>query len=469
MLTGLLPPQHGVRENGLFRLADSFDTVPELLGASVESAAFVAAFPLVSRFGLAQGFDRYDDELGRASKPGRTPERRADEVFDAAAAWLDGTGIAKAFAFVHAYDPHYPYAPPPPWPAFARDPTMTGSYETEIAFTDRELGRFLRRFDGPDAGRTATILLTSDHGESLGSHKEITHSLFVYDGTQRVPMILVGPRVAPSLETRQRTLADVAPTILDAFGVEPPAAWRGAPLTKPPREQEAYVETMSPELVRGWSSLYGVRTPRWKYIRAPRRELYSLPDDPAESRNRIEDDEEAARELETTLAAILATAAPAVEPEADEETLAALRSLGYVATVTPGATPATRKDPKDGIDGVAALFHGEQAYRDGDLPRAEVILRRALQLDPRNKDAYSHLAGTYYGLGRFGLSIEYSRRALELEPHWNEGPIHMTLGEAYLALDRPHDAVAPLAEAVRLMPGSEKARGLLARARASAG
>lgn len=469
MLTGLLPPEHGVRENGLFHLTKDHPTIAVLLPPETGRGAFVGAFPLASRFGLNAGFDPYDDAFPAGDDRGRFPERRASEVFLAASAWLRSTTAERPFAWIHVYDPHYPYAPPNPWPRLSARQSMADDYETEISYIDHELGRFLREIGASERSRSATIFLTADHGEALGAHKELTHSLFVYDETQRVPMILVGPSTSPSLETRQRTLCDVAPTILAEYRVASPKGWRGTPLTDAPRESEAYVETMSTELLKGWSSLYGVRTTRWKYIRAPRSELYDLELDPAESENQIEKQPQVAARLAEATEAVLASAPSAQTPEVHDDAVEQLRSLGYVATIEPGSAKTPKRDPKDGIDGAVALFRGEEAYLAADFRRAEPLLRLALELDPKSKEAHSFLAGTYYGLDRYAESAEHARRALALPPHLNEGPLHMTMGEALLGLGRRDEAILSLQEAVRRMPKNAKARALLESAESRAG
>lgn len=469
MLTGLLPPGHGVRENGLFHLTREHPTIATLLPPEIARGAFLGAFPLASRFGLNAGFDPYEDTFSPGGDRDRMPERPASEVFAVASAWLRSTTSDRPFAWIHVYDPHFPYAPPKPWPSLSARRTMADDYETEIAYTDHELGGFLRSVGVGELDGDATILLTADHGEALGSHKELTHSLFVYDETQRVPMILVGPKTPPALETRQRTLCDVAPTILAAYGEGFPDSWRGAPLGAAPRETEAYVETMSTELLKGWSSLYGVRTERWKYIRAPRSELYDLELDPAEAHNRIQDEPGVAQRLREATEAVLAAAPVTRSPDVQEDALEQLRSLGYVASIEPGSAKKPQRDPKDAIDGAVALFLGVEAYLDADLNRAEPLLRRALQVDPDLKEAHSFLAGTYYGLGRHSEAIQHARRALELPPHLNEGPLHMTLGETFLALGRRDDAIDALREATRLMPKNAKARALLERAESATG
>jgi arylsulfatase A-like enzyme len=462
MLTGLDPPAHGVRENGIFELDDRHETVAERLPGDVAKAAFVGSFPLASRFNLDQGFDLYDDDFGPREDPRVPPERRAEPVFGSAAAWLTGEGKgARPFAWVHAFDPHYPYASPLPWRRVAETLAGAGPYEGEVAYVDRELGKFLRRLGAHGPARRATILLVADHGESLGDHGEITHAIFVYDATQRVPLVLAGPGVEPRLETRPRRLADVAPTLLGLYGIAPSDAQDGTSLLQAAPERPAYLETKHTELLRGWSPLHAVRTERWKYIRAPRPELYELREDPGERANLAGTRPEIERDLEQRLEEILASSAASPAAGLDAATAAQLRSLGYVASVDVGSAPDLRKDPKDGVASAAALFHGEQAYVDGRFRVAERHLLRAIQLDPEGKEAHSFLAGTYCGLKRWELAAEYARRSLELPPHLNEAPVHSTLGEALLALGEPAKALPHLKIALEERPESAKLRKLV--------
>jgi tetratricopeptide (TPR) repeat protein len=469
MLTGLSPAEHGVRENGLYHLETRLETVPELLPPEIETAAFVSAFPLAKRFGLDQGFDRYDDEFSEASNPVRFPERDAGSAFEAAAQWLEQPALARRFLWIHLFDPHYDYDPPSPWRKLARSQgSAAARYETEVAYADHELGRFLRGAGQWGAERTWTILLVADHGESLGAHREPTHGIFVYDATQRIPMILAGPSIQPALQAISRSLLDVAPTLLEIFARQSPSPWRGSALTSlsasSPTAFATYIETMHPQLYRGWSALFGLRTDRWKYIRAPRPELYDLQKDPGETSNVIREEPEIARELSASLEKLLASAPPPAVPQSDEETMERLRSLGYIATVEPGSTPNLEKDPKDGIESVIALFEGEEAYLSSDLARAERYLLRALQLDPESKEACSFLSGTYYSLGRYDLSAQYAERALSLVPHMNEAPLHTTRGEALLALGKNEEAAKSFRESLRIKPGDAKVEGLLRRA-----
>jgi arylsulfatase A-like enzyme len=453
MLTGLDPPRHGVRDNALFSLDDSFETVPELLPEGVRKAAFVGALPVHSRFNLDQGFDLYDDDFGPGLDSRRPPERRARTVFESAEAWLtDPASGDRPFAWVHVFDPHYPYDPPPPWRSAAASLPGAGRFEAEVAYTDRELGRFLQHLDANEPDRRTTILLVSDHGEALGAHGEPTHSLFIYDATQRVPLILAGPGIRPRLESTQRRLVDVAPTLVALYGVDLDVDGEGASLLEPPTVAEAYIETKESEFLRGWSPLHGIRTDRWKYIRAPRPELYDLANDPQEAKNLFGSNPEIETQLSSLVDEILDKARLSAPGVMDPETAEQLASLGYIATIEPGTGADSSKDPKDGIEAAASLFHGIQSFSERNLALARHHLQRAILLDPELKEAHSYLASTYLELGRYDLAADHAAIALELLPHIHEGGAHQTLGAALIALQRPADGLPHLKEAFRMQP-----------------
>ncbi|MEN8160404.1 MAG: sulfatase-like hydrolase/transferase [Myxococcota bacterium] len=420
LLTGLDPPQHGVRHNGFFVLSAEHPTLPEELGsAGFTSAAFVSAFVLDARFGLARGFDVYDDDLGlaRSDQHGAVPERRGDRTVDAALAWLE-RAPDRFFVWLHLYDPHAGYAPPSPW----AERFSTRLYEGEIAFSDAQLGRFVAAVE-ERWPRGTLWAVTSDHGESLGEHGENTHSYGVYEATQRVPLILAGPgvprgRVEPALVA----LADVAPTLL-ALSKQPPLAnATGRSLTgvlrgadEPPREA-AWVETLATQLDLGWSPLLGVRTAHHKYVRAPEPELYDLTQDPRELTNLAAGEPEEVARLDA-LVDRLGRGQPVVlsyRPGAEERER--LEALGYVQTeAEPEADPSLGHvggiDPKQGAGDLAnvrelswlltqgrgrealaaydrirapgfpiLMLGAEAALQAGDGARAEAEARRALAI-----------------------------------------------------------------------------------------
>ena len=463
MLTGVDPPVHGLRDNGLYRLGETTKTLAERLPADVPTAGFIGGFPLVRTFGLARGFDVWDDTGLGGAQVGEHPQRPADQVTASALEWLrHRTADPRPFAFVHLYDPHFPYEAPPPW---TRAALATGgsAYDAEAAFVDRTLGTFLARVEEMFATRPF-VIVTADHGESLGDHGEPTHANFVYDATQRVPLLLAGPGVAPALETRPRRLADVCATVLDLYGIADDG--RGCSLRIAPDSAPAYVETMHPKLFKGWSPLHGARTERWKYIRAPRPELYDLLADPAERTNVLPAHPDVVAALGAFVDSVLAGESDLPAPGLSEATRRQLAALGYVST-GDGNAPETGKDPKDGIAATAALFRGQQAFLRGDLADAEIELRRATAEDPSLKDAHAYLAGTLLRRRRFEDAAREAGIALGLDPHVNEAPLHTTRGEALLELGRAREAVPALEAALQANPADTRVRGLLERAHAA--
>jgi len=400
LLTGLDPPDHGVHHNGRFRLADDVPTLAAQLRArGFATAAFVGAYVLDARFGLARGFDVYDDDLevaGPARGATAVAERPADAVVDAALAWLE-RAPDRFFVWIHLYDPHAEHRPPEPWASrFTGDP-----YAGEIAFADAQLGRLLAALEARWSDGATLVAATSDHGESLGEHGEATHAYTLYEATQRVPLLLAGPGVPAGAVVRDVVaLADVAPTLLDLLGEPALPGATGTSLRAalagdggPPRA--AYLETLATQLDWGWSPLFGLRTARHKYVRAPRPELYDLERDPGELHDLAASSPALVAELDRLLDARLAgrRAAPSRALAADER--ARLEALGYVAPPPgaarePGRAEATPlgavggTDPKDELHLVGELHRlnellGERRYEEA-LAVADRLGERGLEL-----------------------------------------------------------------------------------------
>ncbi|MHC4773857.1 MAG: sulfatase, partial [Planctomycetota bacterium] len=330
IMTGLYPPTHGVRDNGLFRLAGEHATLAELLQQhDYETAAFLAAFVLDARYGLDQGFNHYDDDLTlRHRLPTPTaphnPQRPADAVVDAALAWLNAHDAGEAdrpyFLWVHLFDPHLPYTPPEPF----RSRYADRPYDGEVAFVDEQVGRLIATVEALGlADRTVTVLV-GDHGEGLGDHGEDTHRHLVYESTMRVPLIIHAPGiVSPGLVIDEAAvgIVDLMPTILDLLGLDAVESCDGRSALAGGLDPERvlYIETLSPQLNDGWAPLYGLRRVADKYIDAPGPEYYDLTADPAELNNLWPEGPEAARGLAARL----------------EDMLAAFPSASDAASVTP--------------------------------------------------------------------------------------------------------------------------------------
>jgi arylsulfatase A-like enzyme len=473
LFTGLDPITHGVRMNAEFRLAPGQTTLAEVLAArGWDTAAFVSAFVLDARFGLAQGFATYDAAMPKpdgAVFPAGTVERSARGTTDAAIAWLARrASAAPFFLWVHYFDAHAPYAPPPDLATRFGD----RAYDAEIAAVDRELGRLLDAVG--TRGRTTTLVV-GDHGESLGEHGELTHGVFVYDATVRVPMILRLPDAAVRgvVDDRVVALVDVVPTLLDLYGIERPGPTDGVSLvgTAPDPTRAVYLESLTPHLDFGWAPLHALRRRGDKYVAAPRPEYYDLRSDPAEAQPRT-GDQPRARDLATALEGRLAAAPYAVRAaaalqaaprarglvEADRERLEA---LGYLAGAGPDGSGAGA-DPKDKIHIANAVIETNAALAAGDVERARAMLEPMAAAEPRDRSILHALAKTYLRLGRTRDAERALRTVTAIRP---KADVSLLLGQIALLDGRITEASRWLDQAARLEPehgGIEIARGDIA-------
>jgi arylsulfatase A-like enzyme/Tfp pilus assembly protein PilF len=459
ILTGQIPPGHGFRNNSGFTLSPGVKTTAEAFRvAGYQTAAFVSGFPLERRFGFDRGFDTYDDHLPRGSDPRRTPyvERFADATTDAALRWLPAAGgVAPAapwFLWVHYYDPHAPYEPPPDLAARYRE----SPYDGEIAFVDRQLARLLQAVDARAGTAQTIVLVTADHGESLGEHGEGTHGVFVYDATIRVPWVMTGPHIPAGRVSR--TLArsiDVLPTLADYAGLPRPADVDGRSLRPAADGGEmadaaSYAESLYPELELGWAPLYSWRVGRFKFIKAPRPELYDLTNDASETNNRADVEHARAHEMARTLDDTLRrvpppAAAHPVDPEAAER----LRALGYVSGGGARPPAAAQRDPKDAIRLLPHLNRGMSAARtEPDVAIQE--LSAVLEDDPGLLMARRTRAVAYAAAGRHDLAIA-DLRTLDREGQLTPEDA-VVLGDNLRSAGRLEEAALILDRAARESP-----------------
>src|SRR3989449_3010226 len=312
IFTGQYPTAHHVRNTGGFILPSSSRPLAKILQEQGwDTAAFIGSAVLKKIFGFNLGFAVYDDQM---PKPGpedefrEDPERRAGVVVDRAIQWLNAQSGKPFFLWVHLYDPHLPYDAPSPF----RERYKDHPYDGEIAYTDRELGRLIGVVRAK-APQNTIIAVLSDHGESLGEHGEFTHGVFLYDSTLRIAFLMVGPGIPAGLRIKQqvRTI-DFLPTVLELMGGKAPAACQGSSLApafsgKDVSTEFSYAETLFPKMNMGWAELRSIRTNRWKYIRAPKPELYDLVQDPNETTNVIRSHAPEVQKFEAQLKGILGT------------------------------------------------------------------------------------------------------------------------------------------------------------------
>jgi len=521
ILTGTYPPAHGVDELGA-PLGTSVPYLPDLLHRSgYRTGAFVGSLVLDPKNGTApgfdRGFDRYDAGF-RLRRPGenryQTVERRGADVVARALAWRREARGAPIFLWVHLFDPHDPYDPPPQ----ASGRTSLAPYDGEIAEVDRLAGSLIAA-----AGPNALVAIAADHGEALGDHGEATHGVFLYEETLHVPLVVRLPGAAAARVASRVRLADLSPTILDAVGLPVPRATQGEslrPLIVPGQAgragragqagqggQEAqassaldrpvYAETTYPRQAFGWSPLASWRSDRFLFVKAPRRELYDLVTDPsaahdlASSRARVADGMDS--ELAAFLKGAASSASPGTAQKVDPAVAERLAALGYVGG--SGSAPLTGVDPKDRIAIANTLHDAIVAVEDGAFARAIPLLEKVTAAEPAIPIAQLNLGVAYARQKQAARAVPPLARAVTLQPAdmraqyelasalYDSGDLkgaaahfaivaakmpesadaRYSLGSVYARIDRVEEAVTELHAAVALEPRHFRANLLLGR------
>jgi arylsulfatase A-like enzyme/Flp pilus assembly protein TadD len=470
IFTGLYPPGHGVRNNGNFYLADRFETLATVLrGKGYRTAAFVSSFILDRRYGLARGFETYDDAMQGAQPEviALEAERRGDRTALVLSQWLEGRAAAPAapfFAWLHLYDPHEPYRPPQPF----RGMFAGAEYDGEIAFDDAIVASILDKLEKLGLRERTLIAVIGDHGESLGDHGEETHSMFVYESAIRVPLLLWRPGLVPAGVVVQEPVRaiDLAPTVLDLLGAPAlphidgrslVAVLKGNGSGSPP---PAYAETYLPQFYMNWAPLRAIRDQRFKLIDAPKPELYDLKTDPGEVRNLYADQPETARALRRGLEAVTGGGEGAMSVGGlDREAMEKLAALGYVgagAESAPVAPGQPRADPKDVIAVFNRLRRANTAVRDRRFAEALPVVRQVLADDPRNAFARVVMGSAHMGMEQYPEAIQWFRKYLELVP--TSAYAHHWLAVCYLKMGDRDNALREAAAALAIDPRFTDAR-----------
>ncbi len=387
LLTGLTPIGHGVRNNASFVLAATQTTLAERLRQKgYHTYAVIASYVLQSKFGLAQGFDVFDDSLNPADMTNNfASEIPAGAVYEKFKIWFARAFQKKFFAWIHLYDPHLPYAPPPPFAErFRRDP-----YSGEIAYMDSVIGRILADLKTRNVLEKTVVVVAADHGEDLGEHREYGHGIFCYDVSLRVPLIVSAPRLfAPRVVSGRVSLVDVMPTLHGLLGIADDPGWQGVSLEgvlaggAPPRERDFYFESLYGQDEMGWAPLTGIQSGPFKYIQLPEAELYDLASDPGETDNLYLKKNIQARGLDKKLQAMMLGLAG--KGGSERRTLSEayrrhLAALGYLSSM--GKT-AKAVDPKRGNAVKDQLRAVKKMIADRDLDQAEKQLRQLLAENP---------------------------------------------------------------------------------------
>jgi choline-sulfatase len=404
MMSGLYPGGHGVHENARYLPATVPLAAERLKQAGYQTAAFVSSFVLAGRFGLARGFDVYDDTF-----PGQRSERTSKETTDAVLARLaQSNGSQPLFLWVHYYDPHAPYAPPEPYRTrYARDP-----YRGEVAAMDEQIGRLVTAFRQRPG--VAAIAIVGDHGEGLGDHGESQHGDLLYQSTMHVPLVLAGPRVEPRVDDTPVSTRRIFQTLLDWAGLATDRSLldRGLAVAEP-----VLAEAMKPYLEYGWQPQAMVVTGHYKAILAGRIEVYDLATDPGETRD---------LGSSTNLSAAVRKALedyPVPSPDAgrapaalDDDAKRRLASLGYVSA---GSAPVVRRDaprPADMTGLLASIDQASGLFAAGQYAKAIPLLEHILAVDPYNVDAALRLATSHSSLGHEPQAMDAFRKAAAIAP-----------------------------------------------------
>ncbi|HEY7304988.1 MAG TPA: sulfatase-like hydrolase/transferase [Bryobacteraceae bacterium] len=472
IFTGQYPTVHHVRNTGGFVLPSSSRPLAKILQEEGwDTAAFVSSAVLKKVIGFNNGFGVYDDQMPRQGNKrefSEDAERRGGDTVDRALAWLSAQSGKPYFLWVHLYDPHMPYSPPSPFKEKYKD----RPYDGEIAYADQQLGRLLNAVKNKGPAGKAIIAVLSDHGESLSEHGEYSHGVFLYDATLRIAFMMAGPGIPAGTRVKQQVRSvDFLPTLLTLLGGKPPADIQGLNLAPAfsgnavPTEI-SYEETLYPKLAMGWAELRGIRTNHWKYIRAPKPELYDLMQDPKETTNVIRQHPAEVAKFEAQLKNVIGNGGTEkVQTNmVDERQMAQLRSLGYLSGFSPQEYNLSGQgpDPKDRAGILKLLNEAENPATHLPEARRIALLQQALREDPTNPSIYHQAGGELEKVGRYDEALRLYRTALE---HGVEnGRLHSRIADLELRKGNKDVAITEYEKAARFNPSDLESQTNLATA-----
>ncbi len=479
ILTGTYPIYHGVQDV-VGRLRDGVPTLAEWFKQKgYVTGAFVGSSVLAAPFGLNRGFETYNDRFhpqGLRQIDFDRLERRAGDVIEPALQWVEKNRWRPFFLWIHLYDPHDPYTPPEPFATeFKEHP-----YDGEIAYVDSALAKFFQTLKQQKLYDSSLIVFTSDHGESLGEHREAYHGYFIYDASLRVPLIFklsaVQAKGQPWKNARvpnQVRSVDIAPTVVQLLGEKAPPWMQGEGLLaimagkRPNADLPAYAETHYPRIHFGWSPLFGYSTPNYKFVEAPIAELYDLKKDPRELKNIFSENKALAGRMKEDLHALQRRFAgnpgrPGNSGESDPEMMERLKSLGYVAfsAGNTGTTAQQLPDPKEKISTYNQLNRAIAVSRRGQVRVAIEMLQQVAQQEPKMPVVHFLLGSEYFTLGHYLKAAEQFAETLQYNPQSNVA--RFQLARAYSQSGLADKAEQTLREILSQEPRHFAARHLLA-------
>lgn len=461
MFTSMYPFANGVEDNGVpFGTGETLATL--LKNAGYRTAAFIGGFVLDQRFGLGRGFDLYDSpfdlhkktvtDAGNLKRPGA-------QVAAAATNWLDRNGNSPFFLFLHLYDLHTPYD----LPAGRQLRGGEKAYSAELAYVDGVIGDFLSHLEGRGLLNAALIVFTSDHGEGLGDHGESTHGYFLYESTLRVPLIIhwpLGWKRSPNNRIDEpASLLDIGPTILDALGLPRGSVMKGRSLIREKGSAEIYSESLYARNHFGCAGLRALRSGRYKYIDAPKPELYDVSSDPDESRNLYATEQPRATAMRQRLLTLISSEPVSKPATPSPDTVAALRSLGYLSGSTAASRLASRIDPKDRIGDFELYGHGLALASAGQLAESNSLLLTLAEKLPEVVDIRISLGLNQQRSGHYAEAAHEFQQALERAPLNSQA--HFDLALSQFRLHHSDEAIKELQAALAIEPWYTRAEELL--------
>lgn len=422
ILTGTTPLYHGVHDNAKFRLHEDFLTMAEYLkDKEYSTAAFIGAFSLDSRFGLNQGFDVYDESYPtQSSVIFVPPERKAEDVINSALGWLEKQK-SKWFTWIHLWDPHTLYQPPEPFATKYRDDPYSG----EVAYVDSELKKIFDFLERENLKDSTLIILTGDHGESLGEHGELSHTYFAYNSTLWVPLIIAGPEIEASRKNENVCHIDIFPTICNVLGMEPPPFLQGVSLLplmegKKLKKRSIYFESLGPYHNQGWAPQWGFIEEKEKFIDTPIPEFYDLDSDFGELSNLVDtiDLQTYLKKLNAIKDELTSSMKTKSQQQMDPETQEKLQSLGYI--VSPSTNLKRSFGPLDDLKTLLPFQQKlDQAIILGDEGKMEESSQLLNEIIAERKDfvqAYLYLYNIYIDQGQKNRVTEILEKGLSNNP-----------------------------------------------------
>lgn len=454
ILTGTYPMWSGMHDFSGNRLSPQQPTLASVLKkAGYQTGAVLGAAVLDSRFGLNQGFDFYYDhfDFSRLDEANLDEmERPGNVVADTALDWLAKNSQNPFFLWMHLYDPHFPYRPPEPYAT----EYASRLYDGEIAFADEQVGRLIRYLKEKRIYDNTIVVLSGDHGESLGEHGEKTHGFFIYNSTMHVPLIIKRPKAAPGVVLGLVSLVDLMPTVLDAVGVEIPSQVQGRSLisvmtesknsggkedrSREHRERVLYEETYLPRIHFNWSELRGTENAKYHFIDAPRPELYDVTSDPGELHNLFSDKKAVSEEMRAKLSRTIKDYSAGKElaetTGLDPALMERLKALGYAAFSgggNLGISNTTLPDPKDRIVTYELISDAIAASQHGHYQESIDNLKKVVQTEPNSVPAHYLQGLDYYRLKQYPEAVEELQKAVQLSPDYALAVFNLGMAQAH--------------------------------------